>query len=199
MFVKNFWEYVRINSASSNQCSSSNTAFNARLNCDIYGLVGGNTDYSRFSSIYIDSFRSTGTPHYYPTNPSGDSDYQTALLLLRHIFYGITVAVGSGTTDVTSHDYKLEDDKTSSFDTTSTTSTYSTNEDGHFVLKLTWFGRNKTVNPITISEVGGWKWLPMYNGGVTWAKVFIARHKLSTPITINGGDSATIIFECEIY
>lgn len=189
MFLKNFWEYVRVQSLYTDQF---NTGSVTQKPCSIKASDGFN-----FSQMYIDAGSASGTPQYYPSAPT--TTVSTIVLYFRHLFYGFIAHVGTGETEVTPFDYCLANNVDSSFDQTSTTQTYSTNEAGHFVLKITWTGHNKTNSAVTIKEIGATKWMCMYSGGYTGSHIYVARHVLTTPITVDAGASATIIFECEIY
>lgn len=191
MFLKNFWEYVRIQSLYTDQFNKSANA--EYKSCSIAGPNG-----ATYVNIFIDSKSGSGQPNYYPNNPN-QSLWQDSMLYFKHLFYGFKAHVGIGTTDPTPFDYNLASNADSSFDQVSTTQTYGVNEAGHFVLQLTWTGRNNTNSPITITEVGATKYMMLFSNTSTGVDIYVARHVLTSPITIDSMSSASIIFECEIF
>ena len=114
-----------------------------------------------------------------------------------------TALVGTGTTDPTVDDYALEVDVTSSFSTTTTSVNFTVDEDGHFVVTMTWAGTNTSGQDITITEIGARK--PLYKnasssvaaGSVTTtaSQCLMIRHILQTPVTVEAGSGTSITIQ----
>ncbi len=100
------------------------------------------------------------------------------------------VVIGSGTTPPTNDDYKLESQYDTSVFLHSSTSITITDEEGYVVLRIIRTFTNVSGSPQTIGEVGLICRTSTHE--VTNALILIARDVLSTPITVNDGESALI-------
>jgi len=100
------------------------------------------------------------------------------------------IVIGSGTTPPTNDDYKLESQYNTSVFSYSSTSITIVDEEGYVVLRIIRTFTNVSGSSKTINEVG----LICRTGSptVTNALILIARDVLSTPITVEDGESVVI-------
>lgn len=191
MFLKNFWEFIRCNAFGGKDFQKSSYV---NYPCNIRATNCDNVDY-----IFVSSMPNPNTPVYYPNTPG----FSSCTLYGTHPFYAFTAVVGTGSTAVTPDDYKLDNDVTSRFTTTSTTMNYSVNESGHLVVTITWNALNTSGIETTITEIGAVrkmnKRVSDSDSNATYADVLVFRHVLTTPITIGPNASADIVVECELY
>lgn len=118
------------------------------------------------------------------------------------------VRVGDGNTPVDIRDYKLDNDRTSSFtNTTLTQNIQSVN--GHLQLIVTWSGTNSSNESITIREIGLLKSVYLvtsewynYSSIITSPNPFTAmtvRHILDEPVEIASGDSGSVTLTIDLF
>lgn len=186
MFLRNFLELLRfsamwVNSNNNNTTQCMPTTMKDMSGTDLQYLVGTNLNNSYFS---------------YNQNLS-------AFVTAARPFAQWTALVGTGTTNPTVDDYALEADITSSFANVSTSTNFTIDGDGHFVVTMTWAGTNTSGQDITITEIGARK--PLYKnasatvaaGSVTTtaSQCLMIRHILQTPVTISAGNGGTITIQ----
>lgn len=193
MFLRNFWDFVRLNAYGGKDFNK-----NSYVN---YPTSARDQLNNPLGYLYIDSVIATGVPSNYPTQPN---DLPAANKYMSHIFYGFTGVVGTGSTAVTVDDYKLDNDVTNQFTSTSTTMAYAVNNDGHFVITITWTGFNNSNSPITITEVGAKRYVKFGNSSgdtsiTRWVEILVFRRVLTTPIVVAAKTNTTIIVSCELY
>lgn len=181
MFTRNLWEIFRINSITQVYNSGTNGS-----SCAIKAVNG--TD---FGFIY-NGQRSSST---------GDSG--TAMRAIANILYGMGARVGTGSSEPTADDYSLETEVTSSFTSASTSVTFTTNENGHFVIDVAWTGTNTSGSDLTITELGLVKSFGKLDSASatspTLTLVLLARHLLGTPVTVPAGQGTAIHVQIELY
>lgn len=188
MFLRNLWELLRVNSQETFYSSTS----------EPYGTA------ATIKAMDGTNFTTLCNSHF--TNYTSNTNYQTACRALLNPFYGLTARVGTGTTSADPNDYCLETDVTSSFSATSTAVSYSTNEAGHFVITILWTGTNNTASDIVITEFGATKIMgdktntsSSAGTNLSLRTVLVARHILTTPVTVHAGEGTTITVQIELY
>lgn len=135
------------------------------------------------------------------------TSYQNVITnLIRPYIYN-EMRVGTGTTPVDINDYKLEADCTSSF-TTITFNQSVQSVSGHMQLVVMWSGTNSSGNDITITEIGIAK--DLYLASSEWYnyssltsspnpfRTLMVRHILTEPVTIEAGNSGSIIISIDL-
>lgn len=190
MFLRNFWEIVRLNAFGGKDY---NTTW-VNYPTSIKSLTGTAINY-----LYVDSVFSNSVPELYPSSPG----FNAGNMYGTHLFYAFTGLVGSGSTEVTPDDYKLDNDKTNQFTNTSTTMDYAVNNDGHFVITITWTGFNNSNTDIVVTEFGVKRNVPYRQSasdtGNRWVEALMMRYVLTTPVTIPARTNGNIIVSCELY
>lgn len=182
MFTRNLWEIFRINS--------------------ITQLYNGGTP---GSSCAIKAVDGTDLGFIYNgQRSSAAGDGGTAMRAVGNILYGMGARVGTGSSEPTADDYSLETEVTSSFTSTSTSVTFTTNENGHFVIDVTWTGTNTSGSDLTITELGLVKSFGKLDSASattpsSFALVLLARHLLGTPVTVPAGQGTAIHVQIELY
>lgn len=192
MFVKAFWELLRN--------VSIHDAINSKTNHDQVMMATGIKNISGGDVQYLVSTQTQNSISYGAYNGTGPKAQNANFCLLK----GLTVLVGSGSTAPTYDDYRLTTDKTSSFSTTSTSTSFATNSAGKLEMTVTWVGTNSTSSSITINEFGLKKTIyrSYTNSGdtshVDSMEVLIAHELLSTPVVVPAGSGATITARIEL-
>ena len=111
---------------------------------------------------------------------------------ISRLMTGMTLVVGSGTTEPTVNDFRLESPVSSlSVVTSSNSGNRAISYDDNFIYTLSKTFRNNTENPITITELGAYSQELPNSGGV----IMYAREVIS-PVTIQPG--ATYSFSITI-
>lgn len=193
MFLRNFWEIVRLNAFGGKDYNKTSWI---NYPTSIKNLTGTAIGY-----LYVDSYHNGNVPNFYPNSP--DNAGSTNNMYGTHLFYAFTGLVGSGSTEVTPDDYKLDNDKTNQFTNTSTTMDYAVNNDGHFVITITWTGFNNSNTDIVVTEFGAKRNVSYRNSAgdpsAKWAEALMMRYVLTTPVTIPAKTNGNIIVSCELY
>lgn len=192
MFVKAFWELLRnvsIHDAINNTTGLTQTM----MATGIKNLSGGDV-------LYLVSTQTQNTISYGSYGGAGPAAQNANFCLLK----GLTALVGSGSTAPTYDDYRLSNDKTSSFSTTSTTTSFATNAAGKLEMTVTWVGTNSSSSSITINEFGLKKkiYRSYTNSGDTSnidsMEVLIAHELLDIPVVVPAGSGVTITARIEL-
>ena len=191
MLLRNYWEIKRCQST----CVFKNNT-QAPWGAPTTMKAVDGTVFSNFP--YIDGYNWYG-------NNSSYSNYNSGQRKILNPFNGLVLKVGTGTTDPAITDYSIETDVTSSFSSVSTNTTYSVNEDNHFVCTITWTGTNTSGADITITEVGGVvscadlsSTTDPSNTNTTLRSVLMFRQILVTPVVVSAGNTASITIQIEM-
>lgn len=186
MFLRNFFEVMRINSIVT--CWGSNTQPGA------VPTVMVATDGTAFTNLLSDNVRGASTDTFIriaePFQP----------------LHNWTLLVGTGTTAPDIDDYSLEADVTSSFTSRTQSINFTTNEEGHFVVTIEWTGTNNTGEDITITEIGArkpftdsTKTTSIFSSDVTDRNALMMRYILDNPVTIPASSGGTINVKIEMF
>ena len=194
MFLRNFWELWR-----------TATQLNVAATSDSNNLVATQTSMKALDGTSLEYVGAGGYSRYTTSGTYGGTGRPVGVAYW-HPFGDWTALVGTGTSNPDASDYSLETDCTSSFTGVSTSVNISVNENGRFIVTLTWSGTNMSGSDITISEIGAKK-LIYYSASSTincTATVpskgcLMIRHLLTTPITVAAGSGTTITVQIELY
>ena len=198
MFVNNFWEMLRCNYVAT-------------------GFLSGSTSSSRgvWSSIKPTTWTSSwSTPYYFgcnweSSNGVTDSRLQPVLYNMSQPYKWSSCAVGTGTTPATADDWLLENNVSTSFSNRTLTQALQSVEGGGVKLTIQWTGTNSTSSPITISEFGLFHYVYMcpqewYNYSSVYTtpnpmEMLCVRHLLEEPVTIEPGETKSIILTIDLF
>lgn len=191
MFTRNFWEMMRveaiasgINSGSSSSVLGYAASVKSMDATDFSYLMGGN--------VCMNTITLT--------------NMATLMNSLWTPFQNWSSVVGSGNTEAEASDYELDVDETSNFKSVTNVVTFGVDSDGHLTATIQWSGMNNTANDITIAEIGLVKTL--YNStsasissisSATAKACLIGRFVLPNPVTINAGDSGTVLYSVSLF
>lgn len=169
MLVSNFWNYKAF--IESRDINGGGGSWNI-IDIGVLGLNGTNL---RFQLMRTDVYA-----------------YNYVVLPYLGIKSGLSVIVGTGTTEPTVSDYSLTTDVTSTF--TNRTLSYNTGSDGSSVKTiLTWAGVNATSDPITLNEYGITK--AINTSPSTTTPALIMHELFPEPIIVPAGSGITIPIE----
>ena len=110
---------------------------------------------------------------------------------IRQNYYGSGFVIGSGSTQPTEYDYKLEQMITSGF-SSAVLAFDQSDANGNPGAKFQFTITNTSNEPITISEIGTLGYCNQVSNGNV---LLVDRTLLNTPITIQPGDFAIIVYE----
>lgn len=169
MFLNNWWNYTAVLNTLQPTASDRNTDFHV---FDKTGTAASAmlTGVTYTSGQWYDRVCSNMTP-----------------------YYGMSIAVGSGTTPVTAADVALDQDVSSSISQLSTTS-ISTAVSSQNNVYLLVSGYNMTNASIIINEIGMYKWLYASNGYVDDREILFVRIVLDNAVTVAPGEGFAIPF-----
>lgn len=195
MFLHNHWEYMRVHRLGTPfvNTSSSNTQ------CLLSDIKPLSTQYPSHKYLW------TGQRNSYSSIST--TNYQNVITTLIRPYVYSEMKVGTGTTPASISDWKLESDCTSSF--TAIGFNQSVQEvSGHMQLVLVWNGTNSSGNDITITEIGLAK--DLYLANSEWYnysslisspnpfRTLMVRHILTEPVTIEAGNTGSIILTIDL-
>jgi len=192
MFVKAFWELLRNVSV--------HDAINNKTTQDQVMMATGIKNLSGSDVQFLVSTQTQVSISYGAYSGIGPAAQNANFCLLK----GLTALVGSGSTAPTYDDYRLTTDKTSSFSTTSTATSFAINSAGKLEMTVTWVGTNSTSSSITINEFGLKKTIYRsytssgYTEHIDSMEVLIAHELLDTPVVVPAGSGTTITARIEL-
>ena len=150
------------------------------------------------NKIDIGLIQEDGTTAYVTTGSSGYASYITPIAPNYSLYYGLTVKVGSGTTEPTIDDYCMTSNETSNFTQYTVTSSTSV-ENASVVISFAVSGVNNTGSAITISEIGIYKSF-LYKSANDTSNVFyqptmLVHNLLDDIITVQPGSSFQFLYK----
>ena len=168
MFLNNYYNYLdkvfSINSSSGNYVNLVST--------------DGNTQQFNVSNYLLSPIFGFGKPYTYTGNQT-DNYLSSSIGMGSDTF---DLIIGSGTTEVTLDDYKLEEQLLLDSYETRQTISYIDNETGRRVLLNQKTYTNNKDSTVSVSEIG---WL-------VYSRILIYREVLDNPISLLPGESVTI-------
>ena len=180
MFLKNYWIYL-----ASFNCMTANSQPSS-TNSGSYSSAIPFTDMSGAvtNRAYMVSSSSTSG-----VSGSGNSNIN------RAIYTNFQARLGTGTAEPSASDYALNNDVTSSFSGVTTAKQYTYTSTGMEVI-YTITGLNNSNSAITLTEIGFSK--AIYSSVTASDTILMVHQLLTTPITVEAGDSFSVVVKLTI-